>query len=117
MKSWFEPTFIGWLVAMLVMAIWLLMEGRPALLGLGLGLSAAAPLIFLLHHKMRPSEDRYHPVLVSVLSGFGCVMTMVGVHRFGDQHQWILALALVALAGWMVYQRWFWRRPETPPSP
>jgi hypothetical protein len=38
------------------------------------------------------------------------------VHRFGDQHQWILALALAALAGWMVYQRWFWRRPGPPPA-
>ncbi len=117
MRSWLEPAIIGSLVAMLIMAIWLLVDGRPALLGFGLGLSAAAPLVFLLHQKVRPSPDRYHPVLVSVLSGFGCVMAMVGVHRFGDQHQWILGLALAALAGWMIYQRWFWRRLEKPPSP
>lgn len=101
------------LLALLGLAAWLLGQGLPMLLPAGLGLSAAAPLAFLLWTRNHPGP-RNHPVMVSVFAGFGCVMSMVGVQRFGEQHQWIAGLSLLALATWMVYQRWFWRR--RPPS-
>ncbi len=82
------------------------------LLGLGLGLTAAAPLAYLLYHLLRPETVTHHPVLISVVSGLGCVMVMVGIQRFGDQHQWILWLGLAALAAWMAYQRYILRRSE-----
>lgn len=101
-----------YLVGLLGVAFWLALEGRPGLFYGGLALSAAAPLGFLAWSK-RIKGPRRHPVMISVFSGFGCVMTMVGVQRFGEQHQWIALLALGALAGWMIYQRWLWRRdPE-----
>jgi hypothetical protein len=101
------------LLALLGLAAWLTGQCLPLMLPIGLGLSAAAPLVFLIGaHRLH--AQRRHPVLVSVFAGFGCVMCMVGVQRFGEQHQWIAALALLALASWMVYQRWFWRRPGPP---
>lgn len=99
--------------ALIGLALWQFQLGRPWLLGLGLGLSAAAPLGFLLLATRLP-HPRRHPVMVSVLTGFGCVMTMIGVQRFGEQHQWVAALALLMLAAWMAWQRWIWRRPDPP---
>jgi hypothetical protein len=101
------------LLALLGLAAWLATQGLPPMLPAGLGLSAGAPLAFLLWTR-KHRGPRNHPVLVSVFSGFGCVMSMVGVQRFGEQHQWIAALALLALVAWMIYQRWFWRRQPSP---
>lgn len=78
--------------------------------GLGLGLAASAPLVYLVHQRLQPEKVRHHPLLVSVGSGLGCVIVMVGIQRFGEHHQWILVPSLAALAAWMVYQRWFLRR-------
>lgn len=101
------------LLALLGLAAWLFSRGLPWMLPAGLGLSAAAPLVFLAWSQWHQGPRR-HPVLVSVFAGFGCVMSMVGVQRFGEQHQWIAAFALLALVAWMVYQRWFWRRRKLP---
>ncbi len=83
----------------------------PALIGAGLMLCAGAPLLFLLRKK-KPAA-RQHPVLISALCGLGCVMIMIGVQRFGDQHQPMLVLALLVLVGWMAYQRRVWRANDT----
>jgi hypothetical protein len=80
----------------------------PLLIAGGLFLSAAAPLGFIL--RAPKTEARQHPVSVSALCGFGCVMVMVGIQRYGDQHQPMLVLALLALVAWMVYQKKIWRR-------
>lgn len=83
----------------------------PLLPGLGLAVSAAAPAFFIIWTALtRHNGTRHHPVLVSVISGFGCVMTLVGVYRFGDQYQWLLILALAAICIWMVWQRYVWRK-------
>ncbi|MEE4639443.1 MAG: hypothetical protein V2J42_11965 [Wenzhouxiangella sp.] len=83
----------------------------PALLAAGLGLCAAAPLMFLL----RPPKPavRQHPVLISSLCGLGCVMIMVGVQRYGEHHQPLLIIALLILIGWMGYQRKIWRAGDS----
>ncbi len=96
------------------LGMWLLSTPRPALSGLGLALAASPPLLFLLAQRRIHGNSRDHPILVSVLSGLGCVMTMVGSQRFGEQHQWIVALALLSLVTWVAYQRWILRasRPD-----
>ncbi|TVQ29841.1 MAG: hypothetical protein EA370_14460 [Wenzhouxiangella sp.] len=100
------------LVAASILAGWLLMTPRPAMLGLGLGLASGAPLLFLLYQAARPRPVQQHPVMVSVLSGLGCVVVMVAVQRFGEHHQWVLLPGLGALGSWMAYQRWILRRQD-----
>lgn len=99
------------LVATLLLAGWLIIGTRPPLLGLGLALSAGAPLAYMVRHWNNRGNVREHPVAISALAGLGCVMIMVAVQRFGDQHQWILLPALANLAAWMAWQRWVLRKP------
>lgn len=87
----------------------LLDSGTPALHAFGLMLTAISPLIFLAWASRSQVTHKHHPVLVSTLMGLGAVCIMIGIQRFGQQHQWLLKLALVALVGWMAYQRWIWR--------
>lgn len=106
--------FIAAQLALLVTGTWLLTTPLPMLVSGGLVVAAAAPLVFMLSMLGAARErPRHHPILTSVASGFGCVLTMFGVHRFGDQHQWVLWLALIALSLWMIWQRYIWRRPST----
>lgn len=79
----------------------------PALIAAGLMVCAGTPLVFLLRLKKPATKE--HPVIVSSLCGLGCVMIMVGVQRYGDEHQPLLAVALLVLIGWMLYQRRIWR--------
>lgn len=113
MRALPEIVLSALLLTLLGLAAWLVNRAVPMMLPAGLGLSAAAPLVFLIVSR-RHQGPRRHPVLVSVIAGFGCVVSMVGVQRFGEQYQWIAALALLALAAWMVYQRFFWRGQPTP---
>ncbi len=76
----------------------------------GLILAAGAPLAYLdWLYLVKPAHAEPHPVLVSVIAGFGAVMAMVTVYRFGDDHQVYLAAALVALIGWLILVRWHLR--------
>ncbi|MFP4276108.1 MAG: hypothetical protein ACLFQ2_01665 [Wenzhouxiangella sp.] len=79
----------------------------PGMIPAGLLLAAGAPLAFLLRPPRRPR--RQHPVMISVLSGLGCAVIMVGIQRHGDQYQWALVTALMVLIGWVLYQRQVWR--------
>jgi hypothetical protein len=100
--------FGGFLAAVLAYAgIKFADQSTPALIAAGLALCAASPLIFLL----RPPQPvvKQHPVLVSSLCGLGCAMIMVGVQRYGEQHQPVLIIALLVLVGWMGYQQKVWR--------
>lgn len=82
----------------------------------GLVLAAGAPLGFLIwFHAARPDHTEPHPVMISVLAGFGAVMAMVTVHRFGDDHQIYLAGALVCVAGWLGFVRWHLRKQKSDP--
>lgn len=83
----------------------------PWLAGLGLLLACLAPLGFIVQDYCRRTSGRYsrlerHPVVISVLCGFGAVMAMVAVQRFGDQYQTFVGGSAIALAGWLVYVRW-----------
>lgn len=81
----------------------------PILPVLGLMLTALSPLVFLAWSSRARVRHKQHPVLVSASMGLGCVCIMIGIQRFGQQHQWLLILGLLALVGWMAYQRWIWR--------
>ncbi len=109
------PAFIALLLLVLGLALVELMSpATPALPVLGLMLTAAAPLVFLVSTRLMPPQDRRHPVAVSASMGLGCAMIMVGVQRFGEDHQWLLGLALAALIAWMLYQRYYWRTSTQP---
>lgn len=105
------------LAAIVVLAVLVVIGGyqlttsAPVLISSGLVVAALAPLAFMLATlgKRVPTGKTHHPVLVSVVTGFGCVMTMAGVHRFGDDHKPLLVGALVALCIWMAWQKWCWR--------
>ncbi len=108
---WPTPVLTLACLAGLGLAGWLFAQSQPWLFSAGLALAAAAPLGFLLmggHNQ----EVQGHPVLVSVLLGLGCVFTLVGVQRFGDTFRWVTGLALLLLAGWMLYQRYYLRQPH-----
>lgn len=97
------------LLANLLLAGWIVAGPDPSLAGLRLGLTAAAPLTYMIRHWKAIGGGREHPVAISALSGLGCVMIMVAVQRFGDQHQWLLLPALFSLGAWVAWQRWVWR--------
>ena len=110
------PSFALTLLSALLLAVAgaLALGPTPALLWLGLGLSALpAPGFLLLQRCNQTPQVRQHPVLVSVLIGFGCVITLIGVQRFGEAHRWIAFLALLALVAWMLFQRFCWRNTTT----
>lgn len=98
------------LMALTITGLAALAGPAPLLTGLGLTIAAAAPASFILWTALtRHTGPRHHPVLVSIIAGFGCVITLVGVYRFGDRHQWLLVLSLAALCLWMLWQRYIWR--------
>lgn len=101
------------LFANLVLAGWIMMGQGPLLPGLGLALTAAAPLAFMIRSWNQIGRGDDHPVAISALSGLGCVMIMVAVQRFGEEHQWVLISGLAALGAWMAWQRWVWRSPRS----
>src|SRR5699024_7724339 len=71
----------------------------------GAALAAAAPLVFLLAFRRRRGSLNGHPLIVSVLSGLGCVVVMVAETRAGPAPGGPLFLSLFALAVWMLWQR------------
>lgn len=106
----FVIAYAGFLAVVFVIGAAQWHGGRvPALPAFGLMLTAISPLIFLAWASRVQVRRKRHPVLVSVAMGLGCVCIMIGIQRFGDQHQSLLILALLALVGWMGYQRWIWR--------
>ncbi len=92
-----------------------LFQSAPLLAGMGLLLSCLAPLGFMIVDRyQQPSRREGHPVMISMLCGFGAVMTMVAVERFGDHYQAFVMGSAIALAGWLIYVRWFWRITKVP---
>lgn len=81
------------------------LDGAPWPFVLGPALAAGAPLAGILHHTLTGTRPRHHPVAVSVVSGSGCVITMVGIQRFGPAYEWLLPCAGAALAAWLLWQR------------
>lgn len=114
LKRLYPPVFVLMLLlALAIGASQLANPAVPALPAVGLILTAVAPLLFLLRIRIAPPAERTHPVIVSASMALGCAIIMIGIQRFGDEHQWLLVLALLALAGWMLYQRKIWRAPDS----
>ena len=71
----------------------------------GLLAAAALPLLgaapWLFPAGMALAE---HPLSVSILSGLGCVLTMIGLQRYGSEYQWTAFCSLAALVTWMLWQ-------------
>ncbi len=108
------PALILIWLTLLVIGLGLLAgPARPLLPAAGLVITAAAPLLFLLGTRVTRSDQRRHPVIISASMGLGCSISMVGIQRFGDSHQWVLILCLLALSLWMLYQRYIWRKPSS----
>ncbi len=100
------------LAALLASSVWVGLSPAPWLFPLGLALAALAPLLFISIYRARAQTALdAHPILISVASALGCVLTMVGVQRFGEDHQWTVWAALAALVIWMIWQR-HQRRPR-----
>lgn len=112
---WPTPVLTLACLAGLGLAGMLFAQGHSWLFWLGLALAASAPLGFVLlgRHK-QPAHG--HPVMVSVLLGLGCVFTLVGVQRFGDNFQWVTGTTLALLIVWMLYQRYHLRQQRRPLS-
>lgn len=85
-------------------------QGAPWPYVLGPVLAAGAPLIFVALRLRSPARLDHHPLVVSILSGLGCVIAMTGVQRFGTAHAWTLYAAAASLAVWMLWQRQARRR-------
>ena len=102
-----------WAIALIsLFAGWPVGRG-PALASAGLLLATSAPLVFFIGlHWFKQKRTVHHPVWVSVLSGFGAVMIMVAIYRYGDQHPFWMLSALATLAGWMLYLKVVKAQPE-----
>ncbi|MDT8438926.1 MAG: peroxiredoxin family protein [Wenzhouxiangellaceae bacterium] len=113
MKRWFITVYLLMLVGLLLLALSKLDAPGAGLAALGLALGAGAPLAFFGWLMLaRPARTDAHPVLVSVISGLGAVLTMGAVYRYGEQWQPFLLGAVLALAGWQIYLRWYSRQPR-----
>lgn len=115
LKRIYPPTFAGLLLLVLAVGvIQLFAPSTPPLPAAGVIVTAIAPLVFFLRLRIAASPPRTHPVLTSAAIGLGCVMIMIGIQRFGEQHAWLLQLGLASLIGWVIYQRWVWRGGNEP---
>ena len=118
MKRWFISLYLTVLATLVVMGLFGLTLEVPLTAPAGLLLSAMAPLTFFTWLAgARPARTEAHPVIVSVLSGLGAVVTMMAVYRYGDQLQPWLIGAVVALAGWLAYVTWYSRQPVPVDAP
>lgn len=89
------------LLTALTLLLW--RQGAPWLFVAGMGLAAGAPLLRL---SLGSRQIRRHPLMISVISGMGCVMIMIGSQRFGHEFEWALYPAASALLLWFLWQRW-----------
>jgi len=118
MKRWFISLYLTVLAALVVTALYGLTRPLPWTAPAGMLLAAIAPLTFFTWMAgARPARTEAHPVIVSVLSGLGAVVTMMAVYRYGDDLQPWLIGAVVALAGWLVYVTWYSRQPAPVGAP
>jgi len=86
-------------------------QGSPGMASGGAAMAVFAPLLFVAGVRrwaLVSPRDR-HPVMVSVVSGFGIVLSMVAVNRYGDQFETHVLAAGLALGTWLIWVRWSWR--------
>lgn len=72
---------------------------------LGTALATAPPLLFLAAHRRSGARLDHHPIVISILSGLGCVIVMLGEQRFGPDLEWPIFTATASLVVWMLWQR------------
>jgi len=112
MKRWFISLYLMLLAALVVVALYGLARPVPWTAPAGMLLAAVAPLTFFIWLAgARPARTEAHPVIVSVLSGLGAVVSMMAVYRYGDDLQPYLVGGVLALAGWLAYVTWYSRQP------
>lgn len=99
------PVAISALAALLAGALFPAWQGAPWAAITGAAIAAGAPLLFLLAFQRRPVRLDGHPLIISIISGLGCVVVMIAETRFGPTRGWPLIVSLLALAVWMVWQR------------
>lgn len=109
LKSVFIVGFVLWLSLVSLYALIQLARGmEPLLSWLGLGLSALAPLAFLIRtFVFKALRTSRHPLEYSIVSGLGLVLTMAMSHRYGPAAGAVHIWAGLNLIGWAVYLRWY----------
>lgn len=80
---------------------------------MGPALATGAPLLFIAENLRSSGRLAHHPIVISVFSGLGCVIVMVGGQRFGAEPEWTLYTAAASLVVWMLWQRSERRRPPS----
>jgi peroxiredoxin len=118
MKRWFISLYLMLLAALVVVGLYGLTRPLPWAAPAGMFLAAVAPLTFFVWlASARPARTEAHPVIVSVLSGLGAVVSMMAVYRYGDDLQPYLIGGVLALAGWLAYVTWYSRQPAPVGAP
>lgn len=118
MKRWFISLYLILLAALVAVALYGITLPMSWSAPAGMLLAAAAPLTFFVWLLVaRPARTEAHPVIVSVLSGLGAVVSMMAVYRYGDELQPWLIGAAAALTGWLVYVTWYSRQPAPVGAP
>lgn len=102
---------IAALSALLAGAFFSAWQGAHWAATVGAAIAAGAPLVFLLFLRGGPLRLDGHPLAVSIISGFGCVLVMTAETRFGPTGGKPLLVSLLALAVWMLWQRGHRKRP------
>jgi len=97
--------------ACIIWALFSLGRAAPVMAVIGVVLAAVPPVLFVagVRRWALVSPRDPHPVMVSVASGFGVVLTMVAVNRYGEQFETHVIAAALALALWLIWVRWVWR--------
>lgn len=103
------------LAGLLAGAFFLIWQGAPWAFVAGTALATGAPLVFILGRRRSRERLNEHPLIVSIVSGLGCVTVMVASQRFGSDHDWSLFVAVTALVIWLLWQRGQ-RRTSLPPE-
>jgi hypothetical protein len=100
-----------WLTLASLYALTQMIRGsEPLLSWLGLGLSAFAPLAYLVRvFVLKSPRTPRHPLEYSIVSGLGLALTMAMSFRYQQASGAIHIWAGVSLLGWLVYLRWYSR--------
>lgn len=118
MKRWFISLYLLLLAALVVAGLYGMTRPVPWTAPAGMFLAAAVPMTFFIWlASARPARTEAHPVIVSVLSGLGAVVSMMAVYRYGNELQPYLMGGVAALAGWLAYVTWYSRQPAPVGAP
>lgn len=109
LKPLFISTFIAFSAAFSMYGIIQMARGiQPTMLWLGLAVAALPPALFFIWLMItRPPRTSNHPILITLVSALGVVISMVSAWRYPNLDALGFFWAVMVFVGWIVYLRWY----------